>query len=236
MENLDVFVLALFCFIMGATLVGLVAYLRGGKAKNLPGDSPADPDLVEVAHLWRSRKTKRMIVELDEKIYTSASELSTDQQQRLAGSASVLLSWLAEGEPSKEPQPAAAAQPVSPIQPAAAKEQARPMPAFPAQEVKPVPARPLDAINRSFTSGPTQAVPKFKSIAAQINEVLQARLPGSPFEAVGIHLIETPDQGVIVRVGSEEFAGVEAVPDPAVRAFIKAAVAEWEVKARTGIR
>ena len=99
-----------------------------------------------------------------------------------------------------------------------------------------MPARPLDAINRAFISVPTQAAPKFKSIAAQINDVLQSRLPGSPFEAVGINLIETPDQGVVVRVGSEEFPGVEAVSDPAVRAFIKAAVAEWEANTRTGIR
>ena len=91
-----------------------------------------------------------------------------------------------------------------------------------------MPARPLDALNRAFTSSPPQAVPKFKSIAAQINEVLQTRLPGSPFEALGIALIEMPDQGVVVRVGSRSIAGVEAVPDPAVRAFIKAAVAEWE--------
>jgi hypothetical protein len=236
MENLDVFVLALFCFIMGATLVGLVVYLRGGKAKNLPGENPSDPDMVEVAHLWRSRKTKRLVVELDEKIYISASELSSNQQQHLAGSAAVLQTWLAEGEPSKEPQPAAAAQPVPPTPLAAAKEPAKATAASPAQEVKPVAARPLDAINRAFISGPTQAAPKFKSIAAQINEVLQSRLPGSPFEAVGIHLIETPDQGVVVRVGSEEFAGVEAVPDPAVRAFIKAAVTEWEANTRTGIR
>jgi hypothetical protein len=236
MENLDVFVLALFCFIMGATLVGLVVYLRGDKARNAPGDKPSDPDLVEVARLWRSRKTKRMVVELDDKTYATVSELSTDLQQRLAGTASVLQSWLAEGEPVKEPQPTAAVPPAYPAPPAAVKEQARLMPAFPAQEVKPVPARPLDAINRSFTSGPTQAVPKFKSIAVQINEVLQARLPGSPFEAVGIALVEMPDQGVVVRVGAEEFTGVEAVPDPAVRAFIKAAVAEWEANTRTGIR
>jgi hypothetical protein len=104
------------------------------------------------------------------------------------------------------------------------------------QELKPVPARPLDALNRVFTSSPAQAAPKFKSIAAQINEILQNRLPGSPYEAVGIDLIETPDQGVVVRVGAEEFPGVEAVSDPGVRAMIKAAVAEWEEKTRGGIR
>ncbi len=236
MENLDVFVLALFCFIMGATLVGLVVYLRGDKTRNAPGDKPSDLDLMEVARLWRSRKTKRLVVELEGKTHASASELSAEQQQHLVSTASVLQTWLAEGEPSKEPPHPVAAQPASLTPPVAAKEQAKPTPAFPAQEVKPVPARPLDALNRAFISGPTQAAPKFKSIAAQINDVLQSRLPGSPFEAVGINLVETPDQGVVVRVGSEEFPGVEAVPDPAVCAFIKAAVAEWEASTRTGIR
>ena len=235
MENLDTFLLALFCFVMGATVVGLVVYLRGGSRNAAEGKTP-DPDLVAVARLWRSRKTRRLVVEMDEKTYATASELSSEQQQHLAGSAAVLKSWLLEGEPAKEPQAATVVPPAPPAPPAAVKEQVTVPPIAPPAEIKPVPARPIDALSRTFSSNPLPAVPKFRSIAVQINEVLQKRLPGSPFEAVGIALIEMPDQGVVVRVGAEEYTGVEAVPDPEVRAFIKAAVAAWEANTRTGIR
>jgi hypothetical protein len=235
MENLDTFLLALFCFVMGATVVGLVVYLRAG-SRNAAEAKPPDPDLVAVARLWRSQKTKRLVVELDEKTYATASELSSEQMQRLAGSAVVLQNWLNEGEPAKEMREAAVVPPALPAPPAAVKEQVTVPPITPPAEVKPVPARPIDALSRTLSSNLPAAVPKFRSIAVQINEVLQKRLPGSPFEAVGIALIEMPDQGVVVRVGAEEYTGVEAVPDPAVRAFIKTAVAEWEANTRTGIR
>ena len=236
MENLDTFLLALFCFVMGATVVGLVVYLRSGSSRNTPEGKTPDPDLVEVARLWRSYKTMRLVVEMDEKTYLAASELSSEQQQRLAGGAAVLQSWLADEEPAKATEAPLVAPPAPSIPPAAVKEQSAAVPIAMAEAVKPVPARPIDALSRTFSPNPPAAVPKFKSIAVQINEVLQKQLPGSPFEAVGIALIEMPDQGVVVRVGTEEYAGVEAVPDPAVRAFIKAAVAEWEANTRTGIR
>ena len=236
MENLDTFLLALFCFVMGATAVGLVVYLRGGSSRNAAEGKTPDPDLVAVARLWRSRKTRRMVVEMDEKTYATAIELSSEQMQRLAGSAAVLQSWLAEEEPAKEAE-APMVTPPAPITPRVAViEQIAATPIVPIEAVKPVPARPIDALSRSFSPSPPVVVPKFKSIAVQINEVLQKRLPGSPFEAVGIALIEMPDQGVVVRVGAEEYTGVEAVPDPAVRAFIKTAVAEWEANTRTGIK
>ena len=233
MENLDVFVLALFCFLMGAGLVGLIVYSRGSTSKPSSGSNTSDPDLEEVARLWRSRKANRIVVQLGENHYAAARELSPEQQQHLARAISVLQTWLTEGEPAKAPPAPAAPRPGLPTAP---KEQELPLPVSPAQEVKPVPARPLDALNRAFTSSPAKAAPKFKSIATQINDILQAHLPGSPFEAQGISLVERPDQSVVVRVGSEEYPGVDTVPDPAVRAFIKAAVAEWEASTRAGIK
>ena len=236
MENLDVFVLALFCFLMGAGLVGLIVYSRGSASKRASSSNTPDPDLEEVAQLWRSRKANRIVVQLGENHYAAASELSPEQQRYLARAASALQAWLAEGEPVKVPPPPAAPYPGASMPPMAPREQDIPLPASPAQEVKPVPARPLDALNRAFTSSPAKAAPKYKSIAAQINDILQAHLPGSPFEAQGISLVEKPDQSVVVRVGSEEYPGVDAVPDPAVRALIKAAVTEWEIKIRGTIQ
>lgn len=229
MENLDSIFLGLFCFLMGAALVGGVIALRGRALKRRAAGAPPEPDLVEVAQLYRSRKTHRLVVSLDNQLHTSAGELSDDQHKRLSSVAAVLKTWLTEPSPAVQ---AAPATPIPPPTPA----QALPALVTPPAEIKPVAARPLEALNRALVPNPSQMAAQFKSIAAQINDVLQSRLPGSPYAGQGIVLAETPDQGVVVRIGIEEYPGVEAVPDPEIRSFIKAAVAEWEASTRRGIR
>ncbi len=68
------------------------------------------------------------------------------------------------------------------------------------------------------------------SIVAQIDQILQNRLAGTPLAARGVRLQESPQGGAIVWVGVERFEGIDAVPDPEVKAAIRQAVAEWEQK------
>ncbi|MEW6717867.1 MAG: hypothetical protein AB1345_10235 [Chloroflexota bacterium] len=79
---------------------------------------------------------------------------------------------------------------------------------------------------------PTPCIPSDEmgslSIPAQINSILQNMLRGSPLDHSGICLLETPDQGVIVQVGSAQYEGIDAVPDPMVQEYIRSAVKEWE--------
>ena len=225
MENLDTLLLAAFCFFMGAIITGVLMVLRSRGLKGTAAGDRASSDLVEVAHLWRSRKNNRLVVDLDGQQHASVSELSPSQRQHLSSAAAVLKAWLMEAGAADLPAAQA---------PAARSAPSRPL--SPAGEVSPVQARPLDALSRAFTPAPAQKAPQFKSMAVQINEILQRRLTGSPFSAQGISLMETPEQGVIVRVGAEEYPGVDAIPDPAVRGFIREAVAEWEAQARGGIR
>jgi hypothetical protein len=63
---------------------------------------------------------------------------------------------------------------------------------------------------------------------AQIDEILQERLAGTPLAVRGIRLQEAPDGGVIVLVGLQRFEGIDAVPDSEIKAAIRQAVAEWE--------
>jgi hypothetical protein len=241
MDNLDNILLAVFCFFSGAVTVGVILYLRNMGKPSASKESPPDPDLVEVARLWRSRKTNRMVVGLDGKNHATVEELSSGQHQRLASAASVLQTWLGESANlPPAPPPAAFTSAVDmPGQPPVSRGMAPPplvTAMAPPQELKPIAPRPLDAFGRILTPGSGQSAVQFKSIPEQINEILQARLPGSPFESLGLSLGEVPGQGVVVHVGMEQYPGVEAVPDPAVREFIKQAVAEWEARTRGGIR
>jgi hypothetical protein len=66
------------------------------------------------------------------------------------------------------------------------------------------------------------------SIVAQIEEIFQDMIAGTPLAARDIHLQEDPQRGVIVRVGNDEFEGIDSVTDPEVKAAIREAVVAWE--------
>jgi hypothetical protein len=67
-----------------------------------------------------------------------------------------------------------------------------------------------------------------KSIAAQIDEILQQKLPSSPLRNHVIKLLELPEKGLVVLVDQKEYQGVGEVPDLEVRALLQECVAEWE--------
>jgi hypothetical protein len=69
--------------------------------------------------------------------------------------------------------------------------------------------------------------PKAGSMIEQINRVLEAKLASQPAAARAVRLAEGPDGSVRVYVGTQPYA-VDEVPDPAIRAAIREAVAEWE--------
>jgi hypothetical protein len=68
------------------------------------------------------------------------------------------------------------------------------------------------------------------SMVAQIDEILQQSLRGTPLEKMGVKLVETPGGGVTVTVGLNHYAGVGEVPNPEVQAAIRAAITVWEKK------
>ena len=73
------------------------------------------------------------------------------------------------------------------------------------------------------------------SIVSQIDSILQTRLVGTPLEDRGVFLAQSPEGGVIVYVGLTKYMGIEDVPDPEIKAAIRAAITEWENKYTPGI-
>ena len=63
---------------------------------------------------------------------------------------------------------------------------------------------------------------------AQIDEILQAHLIGTPLANKAIRLQESPDGSVIVWVGLNHYEGIDAVSEPEIQALIRQAAAEWE--------
>ncbi len=69
---------------------------------------------------------------------------------------------------------------------------------------------------------------ELKSIAVQVDEILQEKLTNTPSITHVIRLLELPGKGVAVMVNNTQYDGVGEVPDPEDRQIIQESVAEWE--------
>jgi len=98
-------------------------------------------------------------------------------------------------------------------------------PSSPAQRS---PLSPVNVLARAFQSEVRAPQSPPKSIAAQIDEILQEMLENSTLATRAIRLLELPNKGMVVMVGLEQYEGVDGVPDEEIKKVIRAAVAEWE--------
>jgi len=244
MDSTTFWYVAGFFFILGAALIAviwiLVTIIRKMTRKGKPADV-VDPNVAEVARLMRDVKTQDLVVEMDGKSFKAMSELSSAQQQRLSLASSVLAKWLSQPAPAVSPTPEGKPASVSPETPALESDwvPAETVPGPPpvtgvspfitatAPEVKPVSTKLVDLVGGVLNPTPIKA-PEFKSIAMQINDILQSRIADTPFEARGITVKDAPDHGVEVTLDGQKYAGVKDVPDEEVRNLIRSAVMEWE--------
>ncbi len=224
---------------------------RKGKQPSKP-----DPNLAEVARLMRDKTTQDLVVTINGNTYRLAAELNPGQLRRLHFASKVLAKWLADtppapladeatpnltaeggltGQPAAEPAQVGLVGPDEEWIPAESAPEVNKLeypPAFmpePAGEVKPVSIQFSDLVggilNPSSTSASTT---EFKSIAMQIDEILQAMIADTPFDQRGITVNDAPDHGVMVTLDGKQYPGVKDVPDEEVRNLIRSAVVEWE--------
>ncbi len=87
---------------------------------------------------------------------------------------------------------------------------------------------PVEVFTRALQPQVQPKHPFTRSIAEQVDEILQEMLETSPLHSKAIRLLELPQRGMVVMIGLDQYQGVDAVPDEEVRSIIRAAVAEWE--------
>jgi hypothetical protein len=92
---------------------------------------------------------------------------------------------------------------------------------------------PIEFFARALQSDVPKVVPEPKSIAGQVDEILQEKLAESTLANRAIRLMELPGKGMVVMVGLDQYDGVDAVPDEEVRAMIRSSVMEWERRVDT---
>jgi len=93
--------------------------------------------------------------------------------------------------------------------------------------VKPI-STDLPTIIAKPLFGDVKDSPQSRSIAGQVDDILQERLPNSPFRDHVVRVQDSPRMGIQVVVDGNVFDGVGDVPYPDIQQFIRECVAEWE--------
>ena len=84
-----------------------------------------------------------------------------------------------------------------------------------------IPAQSIDAL---------ESLPR--SLAAQINDILQEQIAGTDLARRGLRLVDMPDHELGVELDLHTYHGIDEVPDPAVTQAIRDAAKEWQSKNR----
>jgi hypothetical protein len=73
-------------------------------------------------------------------------------------------------------------------------------------------------------------LPPVKTIAEQIDEIVQEKLADSPLAQRGVKVHIGPKGNALFRADGQDYEAVDELPDDEIRGLIRAAVAEWEKK------
>jgi hypothetical protein len=196
--------ITIFLFVVFLGIGAAVGYLISSLRKSTPpppaaDQSPTPQGTVEVLRVWRAADGK-LHLGMDGQQVDSPAALPPEGRRRLVKLVIDLRPWL-EASSEAAPSQETAAQPVATVPREAKKPEEKP-------------------------AAPT-SVP-LKTIVQQIDEVLQAKLEGTALKGRDIELIDGELGAVIVRIGLYKYAGIDAVPDPEIKALIRQAVVDWE--------
>lgn len=199
-----------------------------GEKKQVPAPI-RDPNLVEVARLWRDELSHRLVVEFNGRKFRLSNDLNLDQRKHVNSIYQDFITWIEPIHPQPVQEKPVATPPVVSPQPISAAPASAPDSSY-LDSPKKISMNPLTAVVTAIQSD-IKVPEQPKSLAAQIDEILQVRLRNSPMASRGIRLTESPDKGVEVRVGMEKYDSLDTVPYEDVRQVIREAVDEWGKKA-----
>jgi len=190
----------------------------GIRDSNLPGEHTVLKVTIDNALKWH--------LELDKTRLDNPEAISPEQRQRMVNVVVQMRPWL-DGKPVSA-APIMNMQPSTPEPPSfnTLKTTTTPPPSATAPKIDPM--RGFRSLLHNEIKKPEEQ--KNTSIVAMIDEVLQAKLLNTSLTAKDIRLEDGPLGEVIVWVGAQRYAGVNAVPEPEIRDMIKSAISDWEKK------
>jgi hypothetical protein len=229
MNTSIVLILAVVCFFIGIIVAYLLQSLREEKKPAEAGGAPGlwrknrsikhrllpPSGMIEVARIWKDKSSLQPVLEMEGDLYRKAEDIHPAQLEKFNATITELCDWLGQPAPAHPPSDEA---------PAFLTDEDYP----PTRAVKPVRRGPLDILKNSLEADVRSTIKSApKSLAAQVDEILQEKLAGSDLAGRGIRIMDTPSADLIVMVGLSKYDGIEAIPDPEIQAIIREAVAEW---------
>lgn len=172
---------------------------------NVPTSDLREPNLFSI----NRSASNELIIELEGHPISNKDELTEDKKR-------LLVNLLVEVRPWLE---------TTTSTPIKQNTEQQPEPLNPKPQITPVPIPPLPTPQKTNKLNPSS-----ESIVSQIDTVLQNRLASSSMANQSIRLTESPTGGVRVYVGLDKFDGIDAIPNPEIKEFIRQAVAEWEAR------
>lgn len=217
------------------------ARARSGAQPVLLGDG-GSADAVELLTVMRDITTGGLIVQINDKAYRVAKDMSDAEfRQKML----VILRELAQtagtggSQPIRDavkpaattPAPAAPAAAPPPVQsqPPAARPAAPPptsaafdLPKYSLDD------QPIPTTRRDLKRAYEQPIPEL-DIAGRIEAFLQHKLSTSgQFAGRGLHVKPAPDGGIRIELDNRSFQAVDEVNDPDVRLFLQQTIQEWQ--------
>ena len=243
---MDISVLILLAVICVAIAV-LIGYLLGsifsGKSSQPPPEAQ-QKGLDYHIGFYTDRQVRRFVLQMDGKTVEAPHLLKDAERRRLLLLLQALPKWLSvqPGPVDQSGQAASPPETAAPLSPPSA----QPVDSRPAQEAalfsevaraSATPSADMPSAKPGIIDWLAQAVqPKVsvsappKSIAMQVDEILQRRLREKGWQQRGIRLLELPNKGMVVMVGLDQYPTIEDVPDAEIQTILRASVREWETK------
>jgi hypothetical protein len=217
--------------LMGVLLTILVYTLRGDKFTGRSGiiSQVEEPDKqahgpssshegIESVRIVRQHVRPGLIIEMDGLVFYSPQELDDNLRQRLSGVYEELSTWIADKDTYNLP--------VGGTKPAEDNDSGLDRSPLPQEREATKP------ITVDFLSTPPLFGSRLKSLAEQVDEILQEKIAANPDETPPIRLVDSVLGGLVVEVGTDRYEGIDAVPDEGIRQVIREAVREWEKRSK----
>ena len=223
---------------VGIAVGSLITNAMNARQKNSKPNDGRPAGMLETLRVYRALKTRTMVLQMGEKLYRTPGELDGATRAFLGQQLEALAGWIKPSGALKSVQDSAdevdVQAPSLDQKPEGASgsayHPATPLNSLPPDDGPKQSYNPLDVFARAIRTDSHKSSFPSTSIAAQIDEILQEKLAGRPAEQRAIRLMELPGKGMVVMIGLNHYDGVDAVPDPEVKALIRECVREWEQK------
>ncbi len=197
--------------LVGAAISSIIASLRKSATATEEQPEPISNPIPKTSqyphdaiHLWQDQQRQEVVIKIGQRFLSAGDKLTPKEQKYIRTIALYIQRWLDDSESNESDKQLIRSDSEPEIQSAAIFDQA---------EI---------SENELFQSA---------SIVEQINYILQQKIAASSQKNISVMLMEKPNQGIVVMLGTDQYPDVNSIPDPEIKKFIKDAVSDWESQA-----